>query len=178
MRNDMALTAWSRAVVVIIVLACVLGAAGRPLRAAAALSATDYIEIQQLVARTAYALDTAADKGKTFAALFTADGTLRAKTPQPYEVKGRDQLAAFAMGDLTHRGPAYVREYVTNHVISSAPEGATGRVYLVWIEVEENGRPGAIQSGGRYEDVYVKTPAGWRIKARTLVPSKLGPRVP
>jgi hypothetical protein len=168
----------ARALPVIVALASVLPAAGDSLGAAPTLSATDYIEIQQLVARTSYALDTGADKGKTFAGLFTADGTLKAKTPQPYEVKGRDQLAAFAMGDPTHRGPAYVREYVTNHVISPSAEGATGRVYLVWIEVEENGRPGAIQSGGRYEDVYVRTPAGWRIKARTFVASKLGPRVP
>jgi hypothetical protein len=143
-----------------------------------ALTAMDYIEIRQLVARTAYALDTAADKGRTFAGLFTPDGILTSKTPRPYEVKGRDQLAAFAMGDLAHRGPSYVRDYVTNHIISPSPEGATGRVYLVWIEVEENGHPGAIQSGGRYEDLYVRTSAGWRIKTRTFVPSKLGPRLP
>ena len=138
----------------------------------------DYIEIQQLVARTSFALDTAADKGRVFAGLFTADGRLSSKTGQQSEVKGRDQLAAFAMGDLAHRGPVYVRDYVTNHIIQPAPEGAAGHVYLVWIEVEENGRPGAIQSGGRYEDVYVRTPAGWRIKTRTFVPSKLGPRQP
>jgi hypothetical protein len=174
----MASSVRARALPVIVALASVLAASGHSLGAAPALSPTDYIEIQQLVARTSYALDTAADKGKAFAGLFTADGTLKAKTAQPYEVKGRDQLAAFAMGDLAHRGPAYVREYVTNHVISPSAEGATGRVYLVWVEVEENGRPGAIQSGGRYEDVYVRTPTGWRIKMRTFVASKLGPRVP
>lgn len=143
-----------------------------------ALTAMDYVEIQQLVARTSFALDTAADKGRAFAELFTIDGRFTSKTGLAHEVKGREQLAAFAMGDLAHRGPAYVRDYVTNHIIQPAPEGATGRVYLVWIEVEENGNPGAIQSGGRYEDLYVRTPGGWRIKARTFVPSKLGPRQP
>ncbi len=146
--------------------------------AAPALTAMDYVEIQQLVARTSFALDTAADNGIAFAQLFTADGRFTSKTGQGHEVKGREQLAAFAMGDLAHRGPAYVRDYVTNHIIQPAPEGATGRVYLVWIEVEENGHPGVIQSGGRYEDVYVRTPAGWRIRTRTFVPSKLGPRQP
>jgi hypothetical protein len=159
-------------------LVCALATGGARLAAAPALTAMDYIEIQQLVARTSFALDTAADKGRTYASQFTADGTLRAKTPQPYEVKGRDQLAAFAMGDLAHRGPSYVRDYVTNHIINPSAEGATGRVYLAWIEVEENGRPGGIQSGGHYDDLYVKTPAGWRIKTRTVVPSKLGPKVP
>jgi hypothetical protein len=158
--------------------AMVTGASVVPSAAGPALTAMDYVEIQQLVARTSFALDTAADKGRVFAGLFTADGRFTSKTGQQSEVKGREQLAAFAMGDLAHRGPAYVRDYVTNHIIQPAPEGATGRVYLVWIEVEENGHPGAIQSGGRYEDVYARTPAGWRIKARTFVPSKLGPRQP
>ena len=159
-------------------MAFVFAAAVVPSGAPPALAAMDYVEIQQLVARYGYALDTAADKGRAYAGLFTADGTFRARVSQPYEVKGRDQLAAFAMGDVTHRGQFHVRDYVTNHIINPSPEGATGSVYLVWIEVEENGRPGAIKGGGRYEDLYVKTPAGWRIKMRTFVPSKLGPREP
>jgi hypothetical protein len=159
-------------------LAGVLTATVVSLSAATALTAMDYVEIQQLVARYGYALDTAADKGRAYAGLFTADGTFRAKVGQPYEVKGRDQLAAFAIGDLTHRGPFHVRDYVTNHIINPSPEGAAGSVYLVWIEVEENGRPGAIKGGGRYDDIYVKTPAGWRIKSRTFIPSRVGPREP
>jgi SnoaL-like domain len=143
---------------------------------ASGLPAKDHVEIQQLVARYAYALDTAAEKGRAFSRLFTADGVLKTKTSQPLEIKGHEQLAAFAAGDLTHRGPFYVRDYVTNHLIHQSPEGATGRVYLVWIEVGENGNPGIVQAGGRYDDVYAKTPEGWRIKSRTFVPSKLGPR--
>jgi hypothetical protein len=142
----------------------------------ASLTDADYMGIQQLAARAAYALDGAADRGQAFAKLFTPDGVFRAKRPQPYEIKGREQLAAYAMGDLTHRGPAYVRDYTTNHIIFPSSEGATGRMYLIWIEVGENGNPGVVQSGGRYEDVYVRTADGWRIKSRTFVPSKLGPR--
>jgi hypothetical protein len=141
-----------------------------------ALGATDYVEIQQLAARYGYALDTAADKGEAFARLFTPDGVFRAKTGHPFDIRGRDQLAAYAEGDLAHRGPYYVRDYVTNHIVNPAPEGATGRVYVVWIEVGENGNPGIVQGGGHYEDIYVKTRDGWRIKSRTFVPSKLGAR--
>ena len=143
---------------------------------ASGLPAKDHVEIQQLVARYAYALDTAAEKGRALSRLFTADGVLKTRTSQPLEIKGHEQLAAFAAGDLTHRGPFYVRDYVTNHLIHQSPEGATGRVYLVWIEVGENGNPGIVQGGGRYDDVYMKTSDGWRIKSRTFVPSKLGPR--
>jgi hypothetical protein len=144
--------------------------------AASALSAGDYIEIQQLIARSAYALDTAADRGAAYANLFTTDGAMTTKTARPAEIKGRTSLAAFAVGDLTHRGPAFVREYLTNYIILPSRAGATGRVYVVWIEVGENGNAGVIQGGGHYEDEYVKMQAGWRIGRRTFVPSKLGPR--
>ena len=143
---------------------------------ASSLSASDYIEIQQLIAQSAYALDTAADRGATYAQLFAADGVLASKTARPLEVKGRAQLAAFAAGDLPHRGPAYVREYLTNYLVRPSRGGATGRIYVVWIEVGENGNPGVIQSGGHYEDEYVKTREGWRIARRTFVPSALGAR--
>ena len=143
---------------------------------ASSLSAGDTIEIQQLIARSAYALDSAADRGAAYARLFTADGAFKTKTAPPVEIKGRAQLAAFAAGDLTHRGPAYVREYLTNYIIQPSRGAATGRVYLVWIEVGENGNAGAIRGGGHYEDEYVKTRDGWRIAMRTFVPSRLGPR--
>jgi hypothetical protein len=143
---------------------------------ASSLSAGDYVEIQQLIARSAFALDTADDRGAAYAQLFATDGTFITKTARPAEIKGRIQLAAFAMGDLTHRGPAFVREYLTNYIVQPARSGATSRVYVVWIEVGENGSPGVIKGGGHYEDEYVKTREGWRIGKRTFVPSRLGPR--
>jgi hypothetical protein len=143
---------------------------------ASSLSAADTIAIQQLIARSAYALDSAANRGAAYAQLFTADGAFITKTALPAEIKGRRQLAAFAVGDLTHRGPAFVREYLTNYIIQPSRGAATGRVYVVWIEVGENGNAGAIQGGGHYEDEYVKTRDGWRIALRTFVRSRLGPR--
>jgi hypothetical protein len=145
-------------------------------RNALTLQPTDYIEIQQLIARSAYAFDTAEKHGETYAQLFTSDGRFVANTAHPYEITGRAQLAAYAAGDLTHRGPAYVRDFATNYIVRSSAESATGRVYVVWIEVGENGNPGVIQSGGHYDDTYVKTRGAWKIKTRTFVPSKLGGR--
>ena len=143
---------------------------------ATSLSPADYIGIQQLIAQSAYALDTAADHGEVYAQLFAPDGVFAAQTGHPFAIKGRAQLAAFATGDLTHRGPAYVRDYETNYIISPARDGATGRVYVVWIEVGENGDPGVVRGGGHYDDIYFKTRDGWRIRSRTFVPSQLGPR--
>src|SRR5580658_9979401 len=47
-----------------------------------------------------------------------------------------------------------------------SPDGATGRVYLIMLGVQG---PGSITRDGGYEDVYVRTVAGWRIKSRTHV---------
>ncbi|MEO8257894.1 MAG: nuclear transport factor 2 family protein [Acidobacteriota bacterium] len=172
-----------------VVMACVLGAglfAAAPLAApqrgakegprGTALTARDYLEIQQLVAQSSYALDSVADNGDAYARLFTADGALRTGAGGASEVKGRDKLAAFARSDVTNQGPLWVHHFVLNHIIQAAPQGATGRVYVVGIDIAEGTNPGAIRTGGHFEDVYAKTAEGWRIRMRTYVPSALGPR--
>jgi hypothetical protein len=52
-------------------------------------------------------------------------------------------------------------------VITPSPEGARGKAYLFAVGV--GGAPTAIAREGSYEDVYVKTPVGWRFKARAHV---------
>lgn len=56
-----------------------------------------------------------------------------------------------------------------NHVIEPAPGGARGRSYLVTIGAKG---PDSVERFGGYEDFYVKTPQGWRIKSRTHVRNK------
>ena len=135
-----------------------------------ALTPMDYIEIQQLVARYPYALDTHADNGYMYADLFAPDGTFGT-------TRGREALASLARNNQPEKsGPAATRHFVTNVVITPTPEGAVGREYNVLIDVGDASRPSVIDHGGYYEDVFVKTPAGWRFKSRTYVRSKLGPR--
>jgi hypothetical protein len=149
----------------------------RPDAKSAALTAMDYIEIRQLVARSSYTIDQLENNGEAFAALFTPDGVLT-QTGAASEIKGRAKLAAFARADIKNQGPLWFHSFLTNHVITPSPQGATGRVYFVDIEIAEAGSPGAIQTGGRFDDVYAKTAEGWRIKQRTVVPAALGPRPP
>src|SRR5204863_255695 len=52
----------------------------------------------------------------------------------------------------------YVRHFITNDVIEPSAEGATGKVYLMFVDCEE-GQPSSSYIGVHYEDVYVKTPA-------------------
>jgi hypothetical protein len=76
-------------------------------------------------------------------------------TPQDYE-----DIRALA-GDAEYKAvyfdtPKGPRFKSAGLVIVPSPEGAAGRAML----------PG----GGRYDDVYVKGPAGWRFQSRTYVP--------
>ena len=134
------------------------------------LTAMDYVEIQQLVAKYPYALDTHADNGYMYADLFATDGTFG-------NTKGREALATLARNNQPEKsGPAATRHFLTNVIITPTADGAAGRQYLVLIDVGAASQPGRIDHGGYYEDVYVRTPGGWRFKSRTYVRSKLGPK--
>jgi hypothetical protein len=142
-------------------------------RGAAALSPLDIIEIQQLAIRYSYGLDTGADNGHLYSDVFTPNGEFVGR--QVPLTQGREALARVARS-VRKGNSQYVRHFISNHVIEPSPEGATGKVYLMVVDVEE-GQPSSIYIGGHYEDVYVKTAEGWRIKrrdARAMGP----PRVP
>ena len=154
--------------------------------ASGALTSMDYIEIQQLVSRYPYALDTGAEGGYMYADLFTPDGVfIRASGAR---VEGREALAKLvrlnpqaqrrsAPGpsfDPGRRGPLYTSHFITNHVIEPAPGGAVGKEYLVIIDLGDPGQTNVVQQGGHYEDVYVKTAQGWRFKSRQMIMSKAG----
>ena len=146
--------------------------AGKPAASFAGLTALDYIEIKQLVSRYAYAVDTGADNGNVYAALFAPDGAFADRMGR--ETKGREALAALARRNT--RGPQSAFHFIVNHVIEPTSEGAVGKEYLVQLRIGEGERPNDIFGGGHYEDVYVKTPEGWRFKTRTHTRAPNGTR--
>jgi hypothetical protein len=136
----------------------------------AGLTAMDYIEIQNLVASYGQALDNGLmndDNGAAYASLF-APGAVFGR---PY-TQGEEALKALARTQPHHK--RYARHFLTNIVIDPAPEGAVGRQFLVVIDQGEGGKPSSVLIAGHYEDVYVKTPAGWKFKQRTLYPARTG----
>jgi len=152
----------------------VIGAAGSSLAraqqkvAGGTLTAGDYVEIQQLVARYSYAVDTHADNGYAYADLFAPDGVFDT-------TKGHEALAELARTTQKDRGgPSYTRHYLTNVIVYPTSEGARGSQYLMAIDVSEVGKPSSVVHGGRYDDLYVKTPVGWRFRSRQLHPAKIG----
>jgi SnoaL-like domain len=149
------------------------GSASAPPAAGGALTADDYLAIRALANTYAYGLDTGADKGGLYATVFTEDAEFHGPPAvpggKPFDAKGREALRQFALVD---RGSAYVRHFMTNHLIEPSPEGARGKVYLLVIDIAQGDKPTSVNMGGHYEDVYVKTSAGWRIKSRHFFRSK------
>ena len=78
------------------------------------------------------------------------------------------------MASRAPHGAKYTRHFLANHVIEATPDGAVGKQYLVAVDIGESGQPSSIFLGGHYEDVYAKTPEGWRFKTRTFIASATG----
>lgn len=161
---------------IVLITLCVAGvqsasAQAPPTSAVRELTALDYFEIQQLVAKYARAIDTCSNNGYDYADLFTADGafipSFNGKPGNP--VRGRERLAEVSGGGS--RGCKNVgwivqgvRHLYVNHIITPTAEGATGVVDMLMIGL--GGDPNKIEYDGYYEDTYVRTPQGWRFKQR------------
>ena len=142
------------------------------------LTPQDYIDIQQLSAKYAFAIDTCTNGGADYADLYTDDGEF--SVSQQWGVagnrktKGRAALIKAAGGDGTGScvDPKTTLGYgishlIVNLVVTPTPDGAIGKSYLLAIGV--GGDPTKIERQGGYDDVYVKTAAGWRFRSRIHV---------
>ena len=146
----------------------------------AALTAQDYAEITQLINRYAYGIDTCGGNGFDYANVFTPDGVFIDRNSDAgfkaggrVLAKGRQALAELVGGGARGCKTRLVwtdwSHLMLNHEITATPEGAKGRIYLVQLGMKG---PGTIERHGGYEDVYVKTAEGWRIRSRTHVRNK------
>jgi hypothetical protein len=148
-------------------LALVVAMAGAETRAqfSTALSDQDRSEILQLLAKYRTAL--LGCHGEQYADLFATPGGYFSSGPRG-EVRERQDLIDMTLGydRCKPNPPASSAEPAANAgsggpalpppVIEWAPEGAKGRII--------NTRAGAY-----YDDVYVKTPKGWRFKSRNVI---------
>jgi hypothetical protein len=138
------------------------------------LNAIDYLEIEQLVYKYGWALDSGENNGYAYADLYVPDGTFtgtnQGANGRTYQ--GRENLAALARGG--QRGPLNVRHLVTNVVVTPTTEGAVGRAFVAILDLGEPGKSPSAGHGGFYDDVYVKTDQGWRIKHRSYYESRWG----
>jgi len=133
-----------------------------PARAQQALTPGDRAEIQGLSARYARALGGCA--AEDYADLF-APGTGYFASNIRGEVVGRDRLIALVRSERHCAAAAPAASS------SGAAPAAPRPVPTVAIESSSKGVTGHADLGnaGYYDDEYVRTPAGWRIKSRTVI---------
>lgn len=120
------------------------------------LTEKDRAEIQELSAKYAKALGSCA--AEDYADVFVPETGYFASNIRG-EVVGRARLMALVQSE--------------RHCVNAAAQAAAGprAVPMVTIESNAKGVTGKAELGaaGYYSDEYVKTPKGWRIKARTVI---------
>ena len=131
------------------------------LRSDASLTAQDYAEIEQLYARYNQGVDLR--NGEMWLSVFADDGIFQFRDEK---YVGQEELAEYRARTFarTAGGPD-IRHWNGSIVVTPTAEGAEGRAYWIMLDVS-SAVPTEVASG-HYDDVFVKTPAGWRIQVRT-----------
>ena len=132
-------------------------------RAAGTLTGADIAEIQQLYARYNQGLDFK-DK-ELFLSAFAEDAVYTTGGGEVYE--GTAGLTEWVTPVMENDSGSPVTHNNTSILITPTADGARGRGYWLLLNVAE--RVPAPVFSGYYEDTFVKTADGWRIKTRGSV---------
>jgi ketosteroid isomerase-like protein len=129
----------------------------------ATLTPQDYADIQHLTSRLNQGADS--HDADMWVSLWTPDGVW---TPSVGPARsGHAGLREYRRARREELGGRMdIRHWTNSLVITPSAEGATGRLYFMMMRV--NVTPPVPASSGHYDDVYVKTADGWRIKRRTI----------
>ncbi len=127
------------------------------------LSATDYEEIEALYAR--YNQGSDFRDTELFLSAFAEDAVM---TRDGGDIVGMEALRA----DRARRyqgqtGDVGRRHFNGSILITATDEGASARAYYLLMDVTTS--PPTNIASGYYQDEFVRTPVGWRIKHRTLL---------
>ncbi len=128
-----------------------------------ALTGQDYGEIEMLYAR--YSQGSDFRDGELFVSAFSDDATI--VRADGSSIQGMPALVAERKErNQGQSGDTGRRHRTGSYLITPTAEGATGRAYYVLLDVTK--RPAATVATGYYDDVFVRTSNGWRIKHRTI----------
>ncbi len=131
--------------------------------AAPELTALDYEEIKALYAQ--YNQGSDFRDAELFVSAFADDAVMI--RPNGEKIEGMSALRAERaeryQGQTGDNGRRHMN---ASHIITATATGAKGRAYYVLLDVTT--RPPTITASGYYEDEFVRTSKGWKIKKRTL----------
>ena len=134
-----------------------------------ALSVEDRLEIQALLAGYSHAVSNC-DPDK-FCALFTEDGVWERKQPasggkytEKVTVAGLEALREFALENFKSQGQ--VRYVSADLLLEGGSDEAEGEVTSFIFDL--NGPKPEISVVAVFDDVYIRTPKGWKFKYRGI----------
>lgn len=128
----------------------------------AMLTGQDYEEIKELYAR--YNQGSDFRDAELFLSAFADDAVM---TRGGRDIVGMDALRAErAERYAGQTGDNGRRHHNGSFIITPTADGAKARAYYLLLDVTS--RPPTMVASGYYDDVFTKTPAGWRIQHRTL----------
>jgi hypothetical protein len=132
------------------------------------LSPEDYIEIQQLM--SFYARDVDPGSVRDASWMFANDAVaIMASTPLQTPAALKKFYTGVKDGAFGGGNLGGVRHFNSTYVIVGTPDGgARGSSYMLQVERRTEGGPAEVTLFGKYEDKYVKTADGWRIKERVF----------
>ena len=136
------------------------------------LTGGDLAEIHQLYSH--YNQGTDFGDANRWLNAFTEDAIFR--IGEDGEFIGRDEMTEWRRQSFAAReGRVYTyRHWNSSWIITpDGPGRATGKVY--WLAFDPSAQTLAISDTGFYEDIYVRTPDGWRIKQRHAHPDPRSP---
>ncbi len=128
------------------------------------VAVADRIEIEDLISRYAWALDTG-DVASYMRTWSAAEPTLIQGTTDPEtRFEGRDAIEAFVVDLVGSRAFRGRQHFVDNLVFLPHPDGVELRSYLLITE-NRGGRP-SICLSGQYHDICVREAGRWRFRSR------------
>jgi len=158
-----------RSFVMIVVLAFTLGGTGgwawaqQGSEGAPELTGRDYEEIKALYAQ--YNQGSDFRDAELFVSAFAEDAVMI--RPNGSQIEGmaalRAERAERYQGQTGDNGRRHMN---ASQIITATETGAKGRAYYVLLDVTT--RPPTMTASGYYEDEFVRTRTGWKIKKRTL----------
>jgi hypothetical protein len=133
----------------------------------------DKLEILEMIGRYSHGVDDL--QAETYAGVFMEDGAF--KGPNGAGVKGQGQFKGLINIYKARRGNLRWRHHQSTTIFLELGENrAVTRTYLMTTGMVQEGEPPASGLTAMYEDEFVRTPAGWRIKSREI--SKVKGEIP
>jgi len=126
------------------------------------LSARDFEEIKELYAR--YNQGSDFRDTELFLSAFAEDAVM---TREGSDIVGMDELRADRARRYEGKTGDVGRRHINgSYLINPTSDGAEAKTYYLLMDVTV--RPPNVISSGYYEDKFVRTDSGWKIKHRTL----------